>query len=255
MNLRCCVELAARYKARPQIARILSEDWCGRELYCPACDSDRIFKSKTNTPVVDFQCPSCEQVFQLKSSRSWHARKIVDAGYGSMIHAIRTDRAPHLLLLHYTDKWYVENLLLIPRMFFTESVIEKRKPLGPRARRAGWIGCNILLHHIPEDGKISIISDSTPAPRQKVRQEFDRVRRLAEVAPSLRGWTVEVLNLIRAIGRARFSLNDLYRGEQELKVAHPHNFNVRAKIRQQLQILRDLGILEFAGRGNYLLKA
>ena len=32
---------------------------------------------------------------------------------------------------------------------------------------------------------------------------------------------------------------------------HPQNRFVRPKIRQQLQILRDLGLLEFLGRGRY----
>jgi type II restriction enzyme len=34
---------------------------------------------------------------------------------------------------------------------------------------------------------------------------------------------------------------------------HPHNAHVRDKIRQQLQVLRDLGLLEFLGGGSYYL--
>ena len=32
---------------------------------------------------------------------------------------------------------------------------------------------------------------------------------------------------------------------------NPQNHNVEAKIRQQLQILRDLGFIEFLGKGQY----
>jgi hypothetical protein len=39
----------------------------------------------------------------------------------------------------------VENVILIPRFAFPLSAIEKRKPLAETARRAGWVGCNILL--------------------------------------------------------------------------------------------------------------
>src|SRR5208282_1603663 len=255
MNLQCSIELAAAYKAGPQIARVLSEHWCSRELYCPACDSNQILPSRVNTPGLDFTCPKCEQAFQLKSSRVWNPRKIVDAGYDAMIRAIRSDKAPHLLVLQYTSEWYVQNLLLIPRMFFSESVIEKRKPLSPTARRAGWVGCKILLSGIPEDGKIAIVSSGKPEPREQVRGGFERVRGLAVLPPSLRGWTVDVLNAIRRLGKSKFSIQELYQLEPELQAAHPHNQNVRPKIRQQLQVLRDLRILDFTDRGTYRLRS
>jgi hypothetical protein len=44
-------------------------------------------------------------------------------------------------------------------------VIEKRKPLAPTARRAGWTGCNILLRDIPEAGKIFVVRDGAPLPK------------------------------------------------------------------------------------------
>ena len=254
MNLQCNVELAAAYKAGSQIARVLSEDWCSRELYCPACDSRRLSRSEANTPAIDFSCPKCGQAFQLKSLRVWNPRRVVDAGYNAMIRAIRTDMAPHLLLLQYTNEWHVQNLLLIPRMFFSEAVVEKRKPLSSTARRAGWVGCNIVLSGIPEDGKIAIISSGVPQPEQQVRGEFERVRGLAELPPSLRGWTVDVLNAIRRLGKSHFSLQELYRQEQGLQAAHPRNQNVRPKIRQQLQVLRDLRLLDFRGGGTYQLR-
>jgi type II restriction enzyme len=48
-------------------------------------------------------------------------------------------------------------------------------------------------------------------------------------------------------------LNDVYAYENRLAVLHPDNKHVRAKIRQQLQVLRDNGILEFVGKGTYKL--
>jgi hypothetical protein len=39
-----------------------------------------------------------------------------------------------------------------------------------------------------------------------------------------------------------------------LKAKHPSNHNVRAKIRQQLQFLRDKGVLDFVGRGQYRMR-
>ena len=172
-----------------------------------------------------------------------------------MLRAIRADRTPNLLILHYSSTWLVQNLLLIPRMFFTKSVIEKRKPLASHARRAGWIGCNILLSEIPEDGKIPIISAGVPILKKEVRGEFSRVRQLAELPPSLRGWTLDVLRAIRRLGKAEFSLQELYGFETELKSFHPQNQNVRPKLRQQLQVLRDIGLISFLSPGIYRLRA
>ena len=253
MDLQCRVALSTNYKAGSQIASVLSEDWCARELYCPACDSNRLTGSKPNNPAVDFECGKCDQPFQLKSLRHWNPRKVVDAGYEAMLRAIRADRTPNLLLLQYSNTWAVQNLLLVPRMFFTESVIEKRKPLGPSARRAGWVGCNILLGEIPPDGKIPMISAGVPAREQLVREEFSRVKQLALLPPPVRGWTLDVLQAVRQLGKTKFSLQELYAFEARLKALHPKNQNVRPKIRQQLQVLRDLGLLRFGAKGNYYL--
>jgi type II restriction enzyme len=185
---------------------------------------------------------------------SWNPRKIVDAGYEAMLRAIRTDRTPNLLVLQYSSTWLIQNLLLIPRVFFSESVIEKRAPLSSQARRAGWVGCNILLSQIPDDGKIAVVSEGVPVLKRVVREEFSRVKRLAEILPSLRGWTVDVLNAVRRLGKSRFSLQELYESEEQLKALHPQNQNIRAKIRQQLQILRDLGLLDFISPGEYSVR-
>ena len=48
-----------------------------------------------------------------------------------------------------------------------------------------------------------------------------------------------------------FALSDMYRFENMLSLKHPENNNVQAKIRQQLQLLRDKGFIEFLGNGKY----
>ena len=40
-----------------------------------------------------------------------------------------------------------------------------------------------------------------------------------------------------------FTTAEVYRHEKRLQKTHPENHNVRAKIRQQLQVLRDKGVL------------
>ncbi len=254
MNLRCSVDVAARYRSASQIARVVSENWCARELYCPACDSDCLRGSQANRPAVDFACEGCNHAFQLKALKHWNQSKIVDAAYDSMISAIRSDTAPNLLVMQYSDSWLVQNLLLVPRFFFSESVIQKRRPLATTARRAGWVGCNILLGEIPTDGRIQIVSDGVARRREDVRHEFSRMRQLAQLPPSLRGWTLDLLRAIRRLDKQDFSLQELYGFEPELQALHPENRNVRPKIRQQLQVLRDLKLLDFIAPGFYRLR-
>lgn len=254
MNLQCSLDLATRYRSASQIARILSEDWCSRELYCPACDSDFLEGLRPNSRAIDFACENCLQVFQLKALKHWNSTKVVDAAYDSMISAIRSDRAPNLLVMQYSESWLVQNILLVPRFFFSESVIQKRKALGPTARRAGWVGCNILLGEIPREGKIPIVSDGIEREKRQVRQEFARLKHLADLPPSLRGWTLDVLRAIRSLRRTTFSLQELYDFESALQALHPQNRNVRPKIRQQLQVLRDLNLLNFVSPGKYMVR-
>ncbi len=254
MNLQCRSDLGRAYKAGSQIARVISEDWCVRELYCVACKSDRLLSSRANTPAIDFVCPECDQCFQLKGFKTWNQKKIPDAAHESMLRAIRSDRVPNLLVLQYSADWLIKNLLLVPSVFFSETVIEKRPPLSPAAKRAGWVGCNILLNRIPPDGKISIVSNGSTIAERQVRREFSRIRRLAELSPTVRGWTLDVLTAIRKLGKTRFSLQELYGLEPYLHSIHPHNQNVRPKIRQQLQVLRDLGLVEFLSPGSYEIR-
>jgi type II restriction enzyme len=185
----------------------------------------------------------------LKSGKGWNARKVVDAGYEAMIRAIRADKTPNLLVLQYTQRWKIQNLLLVPKFFLSESVIEKRRPLADYARRAGWVGCNILLSQIPLDGRITLVSSGRAAPRETVRTTFARVRRLANVQPGVRGWTLDVLRIVRKIGKGEFTLDEVYKFESELWDLHPLNRNVKPKIRQQLQVLRDSGFISFSAPG------
>jgi type II restriction enzyme len=63
-----------------------------------------------------------------------------------------------------------------------------------------------------------------------------------------------VLNVLRKLGKKEFALAEVYAAEQGLARLHPANRHVRDKIRQQLQVLRDLGFVQFLGGGEYRLR-
>lgn len=242
----------SNYKSNAQRARVATERWVHENLYCPNCDSEELSRTPANTPAVDYLCRDCKATFQLKSQSRAFSRKIVDAAYDAMIRAIRRNRTPNLFVMHYnSSEWAVENVIVIPHFAFPVSAIERRRPLGPGARRAGWVGCNINLDAIPEDAKIRVVDGGTVIPHEIVRQRYIRVRPLARLNVDQRGWTLDVLNVVRSLGAQHFSLADIYGHADALSRLHPRNRHVRPKIRQQLQVLRNIGLLEFLGRGQY----
>ena len=62
---------------------------------------------------------------------------------------------------------------------------------------------------------------------------------------------MDILTCINKIPLHTFTLEDMYSFEDELQNKHPENRNVRPKIRQQLQMLRDKGLIDFLGKGKY----
>lgn len=254
MDLQCDVSLATGYTSRAQIARVVTELWAGRNLYCPACPTDSLSPASTNTRVYDFLCKNCSEPYQLKSMARWNNTRVVDSAYSTMIAAIRQDSTPNLLLLHYSPSWWVERLILIPRFFLHESIIEKRPPLAAGARRAGWVGCNVRIDGMPPEGKIAVVAERRCISPARVRSAYAKCRGLAAIPPTLRGWTLDVLQCVKQLKAETFSLSDVYRFEDALSALHPENQHVRPKIRQQLQVLRDLGFIEFLGAGQYAVR-
>lgn len=243
-----------RYKSPAQRARVLTEPWALENLFCPNCPSPRLHPTDTGTEAIDFLCPDCEEPFQLKSQSHSFGRKIVDAAYDSMMRAIRRDATPNLVALQYNqDAWRVVNVLLFPRFVFTASAIEKRPPLGPNARRAGWIGCNILLDAFPGEARIPIVLNGAVSSPARVRQLYRNLEPLAKLKVEKRGWTLDVLRAVESLNKREFTLDDAYSAETHLSRLHPANRHIRPKIRQQLQVLRDLGFLRFLGHGRYRL--
>jgi type II restriction enzyme len=243
-----------RYKSASQRARICTESWGAESLYCPACDSRRIDALPSGTHAADFTCPSCDSRFQLKSKSSAFGNRIIDGAYVAMHRAIISDETPNLFLLHYQlPKLTVENVLLIPHFAFTLSFLEKRKPLSAGARRAGWVGCNFLLDRIPADARIPIVQNGEPVSSSRVRKAYEKLRPLEKLNVHKRGWTLDVLQAVKGLNKEEFTLREVYDQEETLAKLHPDNAHIRDKIRQQLQVLRDLGLLSFLGSGSYRL--
>ena len=254
MDLRLHTTGLNRYKSASQRARVGTETWGASNFFCPACSSSKLDTAPRNTVAVDYFCPVCESPFQLKSQSKAMGSKIVDAAYSEMRRAILEDRTPNLFVLHYDlDTWAVRTVLLVPHFAFALSAVERRKPLAPTARRAGWVGCNILLDKIPVRARIPVVSEGSPHSPGEVRGSYERLRPLEKLRVEKRGWTLDVLQVVQSLGKLEFTLANVYAHSDALAKLHPNNAHVRDKIRQQLQVLRDLGLLKFLGDGSYRL--
>ena len=248
-------QLAINYKSASQKARVLTEAWVDSQIFCPNCGHVDLEKYQHNKPVGDFYCNNCREDYELKSKQNTIGTKIVDGAYSTMLERLTGNNNPNLFLLNYDlSNLEVISFLVIPKHFFVPVIIEKRKPLSLTARRAGWIGCNILLQSIPQTGKIFFVRDKQVEPKGKVLAEWRKTLFLREEKEvSAKGWLLDIMRSIERLGRKEFALDDVYMFERELGKLHPENRHIRDKIRQQLQILRDKNYLQFTGGGRYQL--
>ncbi|MCF7820328.1 MAG: restriction endonuclease [Candidatus Pacebacteria bacterium] len=255
MQISFDTKIAEVYKSSSQKIRVLTEDWVDKEVFCPACGTN-ISNYENNRPVADFYCPNCGEEYELKSKKDSIGKKIVDGAYRTMIERLNSSDNPNFFFLNYDPiKFEVLNFIVIPKHFFTPEIIEKRKPLSLTARRAGWVGCNILLQDIPESGKIFYIKNGKPENKEIIVSNWQKTLFLRETRnQELKGWILDVMRCIDRLGKKEFSLQEVYKFEEYLKNKHPNNQHVKDKIRQQLQFLRDKGYLEFLDRGKYKLK-
>ncbi len=246
--------LAANFTSKSQKIRVMSEAWTQTEIVCAACGNN-LERSANNSKVLDFRCASCTAEYELKSKAGRFSAKVTDGGYASMMDRLAAFNSPHFFFLGYDIARYeVKNFFVVPSHFLRPVSIEKRKPLSSNARRAGWVGCNILLDQIPEIGKIDYIRNGQFIPSDSVLNAWKKTAFLAETkSMEARGWTIDVLSCIERIGQAEFSLEQAYKFEAELASRYPNNNFVKDKIRQQLQVLRDKGLVEFVSRGKYRL--
>lgn len=255
MNLSFDIKLADNYTSLSQKIRVLTEDWVSRQIYCPNCGHLNIDKYRNNKPVADFFCSNCQEDYELKSKKNSIGIKIVDGAYRTMVERLQSANNPNFFLLNYDLRNFsVSNFFVIPKHFFVPDIIEMRKPLSQKAKRSGWIGCNILLQSIPQTGKIFYVKNSKIETRENVAANWQKTLFLREEKDiKAKGWLLDVINCIEKIKNREFSLSEIYAFEKFLSERHPDNKHIRNKIRQQLQILRDRGYLEFLNRGIYKL--
>jgi type II restriction enzyme len=248
-------ESQTAYTSGSQNARAWTEAWVSAWAYCPHCGNASISPFPNNSPLADFFCISCNEEFELMSQKGKFGTRVVDGAFKTKCERLAASNNPNLLLMNYDLKSLaVVNLFIVPKHFFAREIIEERKPLAATARRAGWIGSNILLSRVPESGKIHIVQAGVIRAKDLVLAEWQKTLFLRDESPDTRGWLLDVMKCVESLGEREFTLDEVYAFERHLGGLYPGNQNVKPKIRQQLQYLRDRGFIDFVSRGNYRLR-
>lgn len=255
MKLALDPALGDGYTSKSQWARQVTEGWAKENLFCLACTSDTLQAHAANRIVEDYHCPTCSRRIQLKAKNGSIGASVSNSAYERKRAAILAGRAPDYCFMAYErDALLVTDLLWVPGHFMTLSVVSKRKPLKATARRAGWVGSNIHLDRIPEQGKIAVIVDGRISPKAQARRQFADLAFLRQLDADKRGWVTDVLAGLDTLALrpgSKFTNDDVYSCEDRLKRLHPNNHNIRPKIRQQLQILQAGGVVKRISPGIY----
>lgn len=250
VDLKKYLKKASGYKSPSQKARILTETWASDNLRCPSCDGILILLP-ANSRTSDLRCQSCGETYQLKSQSKPFGKRILGAEYSTTVQAIRAGRHPSLILLQYDlDNLFVRQVKVLHRSWITEQGIIPRRPLGPQARRAGWQGCLLALDAIPNTAFVDVVSNGLVNQPQIVKSQWQTAHSVSALSLTKRSWIILVLRIVESLPQ-EFTLQQVYAYESELAKSYPTNKNVRAKIRQQLQIIRDLGLIKFIKPGLY----
>jgi len=105
-----------------------------------------------------------------------------------------------------------------------------------------------ILEKIPK----SVSQKLPPFEIETPEENFDVIETSVEpIMNSLSGWRLEVFTCVNTIPKQTFTLNEINKFANHLKKIYPDNQHITDKIRQQLQELRDLGLIEFLGSGKY----
>jgi type II restriction enzyme len=228
MNLAFDLKLSENYKSVSQKIRVLTESWVKNSIFCPNCGNLNINNYENNNPVADFYCSNCKEDYELKSKQNSIGSKIVDGAYRTMIKRLQSSHNPNFFFLNYdVSNLEVRNFLVIPKHFFVPEIIEKRRPLSPTARRAGWIGCNILLQSIPQTGKIFFVREKKIEPKEKVIDDWKKTLFLREEKEiTAKGWLLDIMRCIDKLGKKEFALDEIYAFEKELSQLHPEKIDI-----------------------------
>lgn len=249
MDLKLNSKLGNNYKSNSQKSKNITEPWLLENFNCPFCKS-KLIQYGANNKCADYYCKHCDEDFELKSKKGKFSKtKITGSEYYSTVNKLNS-RKPHWIFLERNDE-QVTGLTFIPKYFFYDEMIEKRKELSEKAKRSGWNGSLIHIDMIPSFAKIQYVRNGKEIDNKIIKYKLMMVDKFKNIDAKNKGWKLLILSIIDNLPENIFSLNDLYEHVNELKIIYPDNKNITAKIREMLQLLRNEGYVNFLDSKGY----
>lgn len=151
------------------------------------------------------------------------------------------------LVNNYEYGLYTTNSEIVSTVVQDFKSISTNENIG-KIKLADIVAVRNILSKIPSSTTIKLPKYEIESPEEK----FDILEIKEDVlSSSLRGWKLEVFKCAHSIPNQTFTLKEINKFEPHLKNIFPSNKHITDKIRQQLQYLRNLGLIEFLGNGNY----
>lgn len=151
------------------------------------------------------------------------------------------------LLNNFEYGVFIDEKSIVQQITSDFNSLSKNKNTGI-IKRSDLFTVKNILDKIPKAPSIKIPNYQIETPEEN----FDIIETPYEnISSSLNGWKLDVFNCLNTISKQYFTLKEMYSYERTLQKLHPGNNNIKDKIRQQLQNLRDVGLIEFLGSGKY----
>ncbi len=112
-----------------------------------------------------------------------------------------------------------------------------------------FISLYTQVHDIEKDKRNRTSRDK--ATNKLIKQLNEKAKSLQRPKPTQRdlvGWLELVYD---ALPEDEFTNQQVYDNEHVFERQYPYNLNIKPKVRQQLQVLRDMGLIEHLGRGRW----
>ena len=106
---------------------------------------------------------------------------------------------------YFLELLNVNDFFVVPKYFIRPDMIEKRNPLSDTARRAGWIGSNIIFLKIPKAGQIFYVENGKIIPKKDVLDKWQKTIFLKHIKqPKSKGWILDIMNCIDLSNKKEF---------------------------------------------------
>jgi len=182
---------------------------------------------------------------KIKNYHQLHAKTyIFDSNYAIITSANLTQGG---LINNYEYGVLIENRSLVKKIIDDFDLVFK-SVLTNKIRLTEINKADKIIQNIPKEKRIKFPKIETD---EAIDEKEIYTGGVDTILNSLSGWRKDTFKCLLKIKNDNFKLKDVYEFERYLTKLYPGNSRIKDKLRQQLQELRDIGLIKFVKRGEY----